>query len=51
MEPKKYKLVNITKKKQTQKYRGQTSGYQLREGRGGGASRRKETERYKVWGN
>ena len=35
MESKKYdKLVNITKKKQTHKYREQTTGYQWGEGRG-----------------
>ena len=35
MESKKYNtLVNITKKKQTHRYREQTSGYQL--GKGGG---------------
>ena len=34
MESKKYnKLVNITKKKQTHRYREQTSGYQWGEGR------------------
>ena len=37
MESKKHsKLVNITKKKQTHRYREQTSGYQWGEGRGGG---------------
>ena len=36
MFKKKYnKLVNITKKKQTHRYREQTSGYQWGEGRGG----------------
>ena len=30
------KLVNITKKKQTHRYREQTSGYQWRQGRGRG---------------
>ena len=30
------KLVNITKKKQTHRYREQTSGYQWGEGSGGG---------------
>ena len=35
VESKKYnKLVNIEKKKQTHRYREQTSGYQLGEGRG-----------------
>ena len=35
MESKKYnKLVNITKKKQTHRYREQTSGYRWGEGRG-----------------
>ena len=35
VESKKYnKLVNIAKKKQTHRYREQTSGYQLGEGRG-----------------
>ena len=35
MDSKKYnKLVNITKKKQTHRYREQTSGYQWGEGRG-----------------
>ena len=34
MESKKYnKLVNITKKKQTHRYREQTSGYEWGEGR------------------
>ena len=34
MEYKKYnKLVNVTKKKQTYRYREQTSGYQWGEGR------------------
>ena len=32
----KKKTVNITKKKQAQKYREQTSGYQWGEGRGRG---------------
>ena len=37
MESKKYnKLVNITKKKQTQRYRKQTSGYQWGERSGEG---------------
>ena len=36
MESKKYnKLVNITKKKQTHRYREQTSGHQWGEERGG----------------
>ena len=36
VESKKYnKLVNKTKKKQTHRYREQTSGYQWGEGRGG----------------
>ena len=36
MESKKYnKLVNITKRKQTHRYREQISGYQWGEGRGG----------------
>ena len=40
MESKKYnKLVNIAKKKQTHKYREQTSGYQWGEGRGEGQYR------------
>ena len=35
VESKKYnKIVNITKKKQTQRYREQTSGYQWGDGRG-----------------
>ena len=35
VEPKKYnQLVTITKKKQTQRYREQTSGYQKGEGKG-----------------
>ena len=41
MESKKYnKLVNITKKKQTYRYRKQTSGYQWDEGQymGGGVA-------------
>ena len=33
------KLVNITKKKQTHRYREQTSGYQWREGRAKGQYR------------
>ena len=34
MEPKKYnKLANLTKKKQTHRFREQTSGYQWGEGR------------------
>ena len=33
------KLVNITKKKQTHRYREQTSGYQWRQGRGRGNRR------------
>ena len=38
VESKKYnKLVNITKKKQTHRYREQTSSYQWGEGNGGGA--------------
>ena len=37
VKSKKYnKLVNITKKKQAHRYREQTSGYQCREGTGGG---------------
>ena len=37
VESEKYnKLVNITKKKQTHRYREQTSGYQWGEGRGEG---------------
>ena len=40
VEPKKYnKLVNITKKKQTYRYREQTSGYQWGEGKGVGQYR------------
>ena len=40
METKKYKtLVNITKKKQTHKYRKQTSGYQWGEERREGQNR------------
>ena len=40
---KKYnKLVNITKKKQTHRYREQTSGYQWEEGRGEGQYRSRE---------
>ena len=40
MESKKYnKIVNITKKKQTQRYREQISGYQWGEGRGEGKYR------------
>ena len=40
MESKKYnKLVNITKKKQTHRYREQTGGYQWGEGRGEGQYR------------
>ena len=40
MESKNYnKLVSITKKKQTHKYREQTSGYQRGEGRGEGQYR------------
>ena len=43
MESKKYnKLVSITKKKQTHRYREQTSGYQRREGGGEGE--------YRGWG-
>ena len=34
MESKKYKLVNIAEKKQTHRYREQTSGYQWGEGSG-----------------
>ena len=45
MESKKYnKLVNITKKKKTHRYKEQTSGYQL-----GGVWRR-DMERYKLLG-
>ena len=45
MESKKYnKLVNITKKKQTHRYRGQTSGYQWGEGRGEGQDRGREVK-------
>ena len=37
MDSKKYnKLINITKKKQTHRYREQTSGYQWGEGSGEG---------------
>ena len=40
MESKKYnKLVNMTKKKQTHRYREQTSGYQWGEERGEGQYR------------
>ena len=39
-ESKKYnKLVNITKKKQAHRYKGQTSGYQWGEGREEGQDR------------
>ena len=40
MESKKYKkLMNVTKKKQTHRYREQASGYQWGEGRGKGQYR------------
>ena len=43
MQSKKYnKLVNITKNKQTHRYREQTSGYQWGEGRGEGQYRGRE---------
>ena len=43
MESKKYnKLVNVTKKNQTHRYREQTSGYQWGEGRGEGQNRGRE---------
>ena len=37
--------MNITKQKQTHRYRGSTGVYQWKEGRGGGARREKGTER------
>ena len=43
MESKEYnKLVNIAKKKQTHRYRKQTSGYQWGEGKGKGKHRGRE---------
>ena len=53
MESKKYNiLVNITKKKQTHRYREQISGYQWGEGEGVGQDRGKgsrgTTTKYKI---